>query len=77
MSSQMSAVELLKLGDQERAKPFLNLIWPQLLGTVFGIGSAAAINFGTRRPVFSGKYYVTITIPNIRVGAYSQPLCFR
>ncbi|XP_053612925.1 NADH dehydrogenase [ubiquinone] 1 subunit C2 [Plodia interpunctella] len=56
MSSQLSALELLKLGDEGREKPFLNKIWPQLLGVFFGVGSAAAINFGTRRPLFSGIY---------------------
>ncbi|XP_013187115.1 NADH dehydrogenase [ubiquinone] 1 subunit C2 [Amyelois transitella] len=54
MSSQLSALELLKLGDEGREKPFLNKIWPQLLGFVFGVGTASAINFGTRRPVLSG-----------------------
>ncbi|XP_073949481.1 NADH dehydrogenase (ubiquinone) B14.5 B subunit [Choristoneura fumiferana] len=54
MSSQLSAIELLKLGDQGRTKPFLNQYWPQILGVSFGIASGVFINFGTRRPVFSG-----------------------
>ncbi|KAL0880827.1 hypothetical protein ABMA27_002012 [Loxostege sticticalis] len=54
MSSQMSAIDLLRLGDQGREKPFLNKFWPELLGVAFGIGTGVAINFGTRRPVFSG-----------------------
>ncbi|XP_028168904.1 NADH dehydrogenase [ubiquinone] 1 subunit C2 [Ostrinia nubilalis] len=54
MSSQMSAIELLNLGDQGRQKPFLNKFWPEIIGVAFGIGSAAAVNFGTRRPIFSG-----------------------
>ncbi|XP_026754877.1 NADH dehydrogenase [ubiquinone] 1 subunit C2 [Galleria mellonella] len=54
MSSQMSAIELLKLGNQGRTKPFLNEYWPQILGVAFGVGAATAINFGTRRPPFSG-----------------------
>ncbi|CAG9785553.1 unnamed protein product [Diatraea saccharalis] len=54
MSSDMSAIELLKLGDRGRTKPFLNLYWPHLMGICFGIGSGCAINFGTRRPLMSG-----------------------
>ncbi|KAL4702272.1 hypothetical protein ACJJTC_018586 [Scirpophaga incertulas] len=54
MSSQLSAIELLKLGDEGRTPPFLNKYWPQILGTVFGIGTGVLVNFGTRRPLFSG-----------------------
>ncbi|XP_059049634.1 NADH dehydrogenase [ubiquinone] 1 subunit C2 [Achroia grisella] len=54
MSSQMSAIELLKLGNEGRQKPFLNAYWPQILGVAFGVGAAVSINFGTRRPLFSG-----------------------
>lgn len=58
MSSQMSALELLRLGDQGREKPFLNKYWPELVGVFFGISTGAMINFGTRRPVFSGNNYI-------------------
>ncbi|XP_061730145.1 NADH dehydrogenase [ubiquinone] 1 subunit C2 [Cydia pomonella] len=54
MSSQMSAIDLLKLGDDCREKPFLNKYWPEILGVGFGIATGVFINFGTRRPVFSG-----------------------
>ncbi|CAH0581172.1 unnamed protein product [Chrysodeixis includens] len=56
MSSHMTAVELLKLGDKGRKRPFLNKHWPNILGTVFGVCSGIFINFQTRRPVFSGIY---------------------
>lgn len=55
MSSQLSAIELLKLGNQGRETPFLNKIWPQFLGVVIGVSAGAALNFGSRRPLFSGK----------------------
>lgn len=62
MSSQLSAIELLKLGDEGRTRPFLNQIWPQFLGVAFGIGTGVALNFGTKRPLFSGNHYIIITI---------------
>lgn len=51
----MSAIELLKLGDQGRKKPFLNKYWPQIIGTTIGVSAAVFINYQTRRPPFSGK----------------------
>ncbi|XP_045495213.1 NADH dehydrogenase [ubiquinone] 1 subunit C2 [Colias croceus] len=54
MSSQMSAIDLLKLGDEGRTKPFLNQYWPFILGVSFGVGTGVVMNFGTRRPVMSG-----------------------
>ncbi|CAH0407007.1 unnamed protein product [Chilo suppressalis] len=54
MSSDMSAIELLKLGDAGRTKPFLNVYWPHIIGTFFGVATGVAINFGTRRPLLSG-----------------------
>ncbi|KAI5631359.1 NADH-ubiquinone oxidoreductase subunit b14.5b (NDUFC2) domain-containing protein [Phthorimaea operculella] len=53
-SAHLSAKELLKLGDEDRVKPKLNQYWPHILGVAFGIGTGVMINFGTRRPVFSG-----------------------
>lgn len=58
MSSQLSAVELLNLGDGDRKKPALNKYWPEVLGVTFGLGIAAFINFQTRRPVFSGELVI-------------------
>lgn len=55
MSSQLSAIELLKLGDEGRQKPTLTKYWPEFLGVTMGIGLAAFMNFQTRRPAFSGK----------------------
>lgn len=55
MSAHLSAIDLLKLGDEDRKKPFLNLYWPYLIGATFGVGTGVMINFGTRRPVFSGN----------------------
>ncbi|XP_041987385.1 NADH dehydrogenase [ubiquinone] 1 subunit C2 [Aricia agestis] len=54
MASNLSAIELLKLGNEGREVPLLNKYWPHILGVGFGIGTAMAINFGTRRPLFSG-----------------------
>lgn len=61
MSATWNAVELLNLGDEGRTKPYINQYWPQTLGVIFGIGTGVFINFGTRRPVFSGNYIITIT----------------
>ncbi|CAK1549478.1 unnamed protein product [Leptosia nina] len=54
MSSQMSAIDLLKLGDEDRKKPFLNQYWSYIVGVAFGLGTGIYMNFGTRRPVMSG-----------------------
>ncbi|XP_023936470.1 NADH dehydrogenase [ubiquinone] 1 subunit C2 [Bicyclus anynana] len=54
MASNLSAIELLKLGDQDRVKPVLNQYWPYILGGFFGIGTGICINFGTKRPLMSG-----------------------
>lgn len=54
MSATTSALDLLKLGDEGREKPFLNKIWPEFLGVIFGVGTACCVNFGTRRPLLSG-----------------------
>ncbi|CAH2263434.1 NADH dehydrogenase [ubiquinone] 1 subunit C2 [Pararge aegeria] len=54
MTSNLSAIELLKLGNEGRIKPFLNQYWPYILGGVFGIGTGVMINFGTKRPLMSG-----------------------
>ncbi|KAJ2946812.1 hypothetical protein O0L34_g16136 [Tuta absoluta] len=53
-AGHLSAQELLKLGDEDRCKPFLNQYWPEIMGVFFGISSGCAVNFTTRRPVFSG-----------------------
>lgn len=55
MSSQLSAIDLLKLGDEGRKKPLLNQYWSYILGVAFGLGTGIILNFGTRRPVMSGK----------------------
>ncbi|VVC97346.1 unnamed protein product [Leptidea sinapis] len=54
MSSNLSAIELLQLGNEDRKKPFLNEYWTYILGTAFGVTSGIFMNFGTRRPVMSG-----------------------
>ncbi|OWR54570.1 NADH dehydrogenase [ubiquinone] 1 subunit C2 [Danaus plexippus] len=54
MSSQMTALELLKLGDQGREAPVLNKYWPYILGAVFGVGTGITLNLCTRRPIWSG-----------------------
>ncbi|XP_068632752.1 NADH dehydrogenase [ubiquinone] 1 subunit C2 [Battus philenor] len=54
MSSSLSAIDLLKLGDEDRQKPFLNTIWPYVVGVTVGVGTGMFINFGSRRPAFSG-----------------------
>ncbi|XP_045768962.1 NADH dehydrogenase [ubiquinone] 1 subunit C2 [Maniola jurtina] len=54
MSSNLSAIELLNMGDQGRKRPFLNEYWPYILGGFFGIGTGVMINFGTKRPLMSG-----------------------
>ncbi|XP_072939050.1 NADH dehydrogenase [ubiquinone] 1 subunit C2 [Epargyreus clarus] len=54
MASHLPATELLKLGNEGRDIPFLNKYWPYILGVPFGICSGIMVNFGTRRPVFSG-----------------------
>lgn len=54
MSSNLTALELLKLGDEGRIKPTLNRYWPQVVGITLGVGAAAFINYQTKRPPFSG-----------------------
>ncbi|XP_026733012.1 NADH dehydrogenase [ubiquinone] 1 subunit C2 [Trichoplusia ni] len=54
MSSQMTAIELLELGDEGRKRPLLNQHWPSIIGSIFGVCTGIFINFQTRRPVFSG-----------------------
>ncbi|XP_026490770.1 NADH dehydrogenase [ubiquinone] 1 subunit C2 [Vanessa tameamea] len=54
MSSNLTAIELLNLGNEGRQKPVLNQYWPYLLGTFFGVGTGVMLNFGTKRPLFSG-----------------------
>lgn len=55
MATHLSAIELLKLGDEDRKKPFLNVYWPYIIGVTFGVGTGIFMNFGTRRPLFSGN----------------------
>ncbi|CAK1601207.1 unnamed protein product [Parnassius mnemosyne] len=64
MTSHLTAVELLKLGDEDRKKPFLNIYWPYIIGTAFGVGTGVFMNFGTRRPLFSGiqKHIVGVAV---------------
>ncbi|CAH2108100.1 unnamed protein product [Euphydryas editha] len=54
MSSNLSAIELLNLGNEGRKQPVLNEYWPYILGTFFGVGTGLFINFGTKRPLMSG-----------------------
>lgn len=61
MSATWNAVDLLNLGDEGRTKPYINQYWAQTLGVIFGVGTGVFINFGTRRPSFSGNYIITIT----------------
>ncbi|XP_075974964.1 NADH dehydrogenase (ubiquinone) B14.5 B subunit [Anticarsia gemmatalis] len=54
MSSQLSAIELLKLGNTGRETPALNKFWPEFIGISLGVAGATFVNFQTRRPPFSG-----------------------
>ncbi|CAH0714243.1 unnamed protein product, partial [Brenthis ino] len=54
MSSNLSAIELLNLGNEGRVKPVLNKYWSYILGGFFGMGTGIIINFGTKRPLMSG-----------------------
>ncbi|XP_022814984.1 NADH dehydrogenase [ubiquinone] 1 subunit C2 [Spodoptera litura] len=73
MSSQLSARELLELGDEGRTKTVLSKYWPQILGTFFGIGSASFINFQTRRPIFSGiQKHILLTAGLMTAFIYMQ-----
>ncbi|KAJ8721623.1 hypothetical protein PYW07_002398 [Mythimna separata] len=72
-AAHLSAQELLKLGNSGRETPFLNKIWPQVVGTFFGIGTGVFLNFQTRRPVFSGiQKHVLLTAGFIGVLTYVQ-----
>lgn len=46
-------------GEAERPKTFLHDLFTPAMGAIFGFGMACFINFGTRRPTFSGSYFVT------------------
>ncbi|KAG7306141.1 hypothetical protein JYU34_008733 [Plutella xylostella] len=54
MASHLSAIELLKRGDDDRIKPYLNQYWPYVLGSTLGFCTGMLINFGTKRPIYSG-----------------------
>lgn len=42
-------------GEATRPKTFLHDIFTPALGAALGFGAACFVNFGTRRPVFSGS----------------------
>lgn len=46
-------------GEEERPKTFLHDLWAPGMAAAVGFGMACFLNFGTRRPVFSGSYFVT------------------
>ncbi|KOB74180.1 NADH dehydrogenase [ubiquinone] 1 subunit C2 [Operophtera brumata] len=73
MSSQLSAIELLKLGDAGRQKPWANYYWPQILGVTIGVCTGSFLNYQTRRPVFSGiQKHIIATIGFTLVLSYVQ-----
>lgn len=69
-ASHLPAHELLCLGDAGRDTPLLNKVWPQIVGTFFGVGTGIFINFQTRRPVFSGKSELHNNNSDNKVGFY-------
>ncbi|XP_049867943.1 NADH dehydrogenase [ubiquinone] 1 subunit C2 [Pectinophora gossypiella] len=54
MTTNLTALELLNLGDGDRTRPWINQHWSKVLGLLFGVSTGVIINFGTRRPLFSG-----------------------
>lgn len=46
-------------GEATRPKTFLHDIYAPVMAAAVGVGMACFLNFGTRRPVFSGLYVVT------------------
>ncbi|CAH0702541.1 unnamed protein product [Spodoptera exigua] len=73
MSSQLSARELLELGDEGRTKSVLTRFWPEVLGTFFGVGVGTFINFQTRRPPFSGiQKHIFLTAGLVAAFTYLQ-----
>ncbi|KAI5635641.1 NADH-ubiquinone oxidoreductase subunit b14.5b (NDUFC2) domain-containing protein [Phthorimaea operculella] len=72
-AGHLSAKQLLELGDEDRRKPFLNQYWPEIMGVFFGIGSGCIMNWGTRRPVFSGiQKHVLLTALWVPFLQYAQ-----
>lgn len=53
MSDGSYALDLLE-NKNDWKKPFLTDIWSPMLCGMLGFGAACFINFGTRRPIFSG-----------------------
>lgn len=75
MSANMSAIELLQLGDCERKKPWVNYYWAQILGIGMGVSAGAYLNYQTRRPAFSGAHYIIpLLIHNNSINYASVPI---
>lgn len=55
MASNLSAIELLNMGNEGRITPVLNKYWSYILGGAFGIGAGVLLNFATKRPLMSGN----------------------
>lgn len=51
-----SALKLLE-DSSERKKTFLNDIWTPMACGLVGFGAMCFVNYGTRRPIFSGNKY--------------------
>lgn len=49
-----SALKLLE-DSSERKKSFLNDIWTPMACGLVGFGAMCFVNYGTRRPIFSGN----------------------
>lgn len=56
MSDGSYALDLLE-NKNDWKKPFLTDIWSPMLCGMLGFGAACFINFGTRRPIFSGMEF--------------------
>lgn len=61
MSEDSYALKLLT-DTEDRKKSFLNDIWSPLLCGTLGFGAACFVNFGTRRPIFSGKFFFLVFV---------------
>lgn len=49
------ALEILT-DDPNRQVPFLSQVYNPLVGAALGFGAICFLNFGTRRPIFSGLF---------------------
>lgn len=47
-------------GEAQRPKTFLHDLFSPVMGAALGFGLACFINYGTRRPPFSGSYFCVL-----------------